>query len=365
MKTEANVRVASVADYEAQAKKKLGPVIWDYITGGSCDEITLRENRAAFDRRTIRPRVLTGVTQPELRTSVLGRPVAMPILVAPMAYQRMLHPDGELATARAADAARTLMGISTMSTCSFAEIADAAPGSLRWFQLYALRDVAANERLIKSAEESGCRALVLTVDLIRVGKRERDDRNGFALPPHLKVPNLDAAKQQDLRNVLAGQSALTEHARRVFDDALTWDTIDQLRSWTALPLVIKGILTAEDAELAAARGVDGIVVSNHGGRQLDGAPATLDVLEEVAQAAAGRCEIYLDGGVRRGSDVLKALALGARAVFVGRPVLWGLAAAGEAGVLRVLEMLRDELELAMVLAGKASTTAIDRATTGA
>ena len=249
------------------------------------------------------------------------------------------------------------MVVSTMATQTLEQIAEAASGPL-WFQLYVYRDRAFTERLVRRAEQAGYRALVVTVDTPRLGRRERDIRNSFGLPPHLHAANLDDDR---LTHTAAapGESALATHADTNFDASLTWNDIDWLRSITQLPVVLKGIMTAEDAALAVAHGVDALVVSNHGGRQLDGVAATIDVLPEIAAAVAGACEVYLDGGIRRGSDVLKALALGARAVLLGRPVLWGLAVDGAAGVEHVLRLLADELETAMALAGRPTIASID------
>lgn len=349
----------NLADYEALAQLKLPPAAWDYYRSGSEDESTLRANRAAFAHVRLRPRVLADVSACELGTAVLGQEVSMPILVAPTAYHCLAHPEGECATAAAAGAAGTLMVASTLATRSLEEIAGAAGGPL-WFQLYVYRDRRLSESLVRRAEAAGYRALVLTVDTPRLGRREADIRNGFGLPPHLTMANMRDEEEPEIHADRPGASGLALHADARFDQGLSWEAIDWLRSITSLPIIVKGIVTAEDALEAVARGVAGIVVSNHGGRQLDGAVATLEALPEVAEAAAGRCEVYLDGGVRRGTDVLKALALGARAVLIGRPVLWGLAADGPDGVRRVLELLRAELALALALAGQPSVRAVGR-----
>jgi isopentenyl diphosphate isomerase/L-lactate dehydrogenase-like FMN-dependent dehydrogenase len=286
--------------------------------------------------------VLVDVSACDLRTTVLGTRVSMPILVAPMAFHGLAHPEGECETARAAGESGTLMVTSTTSNRSLEEIAAAAGGPL-WFQLYTYGGFEISASLVKRAEVAGYRAIVLTVDLPRVGRRERDIRNNFNLPSRLFEGNFAGIDIPDDTFV-----------------TLTWESIAWLRGVTSLPIVIKGILTAEDAQLAAEHGVDGIVVSNHGGRQLDTTLPAIEALPEVVEAVAGRCEVYMDGGIRRGTDVLKALALGARAVLLGRPVLWGLAANGAAGVRHVLEMLRDELELAMVLSGRPTLASIDR-----
>ncbi len=332
----------NISEYEALARARMETVEWDFYAGGSDDEVTLRTTRAAFERIRLRPRVLVDVSACDLRTTVLGTRVSMPILVAPMAFHGLAHPEGECETARAAGESGTLMVTSTTSNRSLEEIAAAAGGPL-WFQLYTYGGFEISASLVKRAEMAGYRAIVLTVDLPRVGRRERDIRNNFNLPSRLFEGNFEGIDIPDDTFV-----------------TLTWESIAWLRGVTSLPIVIKGILTAEDAQQAAEHGVDGIVVSNHGGRQLDTTLPAIEALPDVVEAVAGRCEVYMDGGIRRGTDVLKALALGARAVLLGRPVLWGLAANGAAGARHVLEMLRDELELAMVLSGRPTLTSIDR-----
>ena len=332
----------NISEYETLARARMEPVEWDFYAGGSDDEVTLGTTRAAFERIRLRPRVLVDVSACDLRTTVLGTRVSMPILVAPMAFHGLAHPEGECETARAAGESGTLMVTSTTSNRSLEEIAATASGPL-WFQLYTYGGFEISASLVKRAEAVGYRAIVLTVDLPRVGRRERDIRNNFNLPSRLFEGNFAGITIPDETFV-----------------TLTWESIAWLRGVTSLPIVIKGILTAEDAQLAAEHGVDGIVVSNHGGRQLDTTLPAIEALPEVVEAVAGRCEVYMDGGIRRGTDVLKALALGARAVLLGRPVLWGLAANGAAGVRHVLEMLRDELELAMVLSGRPTLASIDR-----
>lgn len=321
----------NVFDYEALAQDMVKPDAWNYFQSGSNDEVTLRANRAAFERIQLRPRILVDMSTCDLQTSVLGTPVSMPLLIAPTAFHCLAHAEGERATAEAAGAAGTLMVASTSSTRSLEDIARAASGPL-WFQLY-VADRRGTEDLIQRATESGYRALVLTVDSPRWGRKERAIRAHFRLPPHLSKANFsdDAAAEAKV--------------------PLTWESLAWLRSLTPLPIILKGILTAEDAALAVDHGIEGIVVSNHGGRQLDSVAASIDALPEVVEAVEGRCEVYLDGGIRRGTDILKALALGARAVLVGRPILWGLAVNGAEGVGHVLELLRAELELAMILAG--------------
>ncbi len=333
----------NVFDYEMLAEERMDPAHWDFYAGGSDDEVTVRANLSDFARLRLRPRVLVDISRCDTSTTVLGTPVSMPILVAPTAFHCMAHPEGECATARGAGAAGTLMTATTDATRTVEEIAQAASGPL-WFQLYLYptREIAAS--LIQRAEKAGCKAILFTVDLPVLGKRERDRRNGVTIPP---PPFVEA-------NFVGIE--MKGHAWRT----VTWDDVDWLRSITSLPIVIKGILTAEDALLALEHGVSGIVVSNHGGRQLDSAVTGIEALPEIVEAVAGRCEVYMDGGIRRGTDVLKALALGARAVLVGRPILWGLAVDGARGVQHVLEILRAELELAMKLSGCPDLSSINR-----
>jgi 4-hydroxymandelate oxidase len=335
----------NVFDYEALAQAKMDPAFWDFYQGGSDDEVTLRANRTAFERIRLRPRVLVdvGASALDMHTTVLGIPVSMPILIAPMAMHCLAHPEGECATAQAAAKAGTLMIASTVSTRTLEEIAKAASGLL-WFQLYVYPSLQVAEKLVRRAEAAGYRAIVLTVDLPYLGNRERDKRHNVTIPPapFREANFVDVDK--------TGQEWIS----------LTWESLSWLRSITSLPILLKGILTAEDALLAIEHGIDGIIVSNHGGRQLDSALAGIEALPEIVEAVAGHCEVYLDGGVRRGTDILKALALGARAVLVGRPVLWGLAVNGAEGAYHVLEILRKELELAMALSGRPTLNSIDR-----
>jgi 4-hydroxymandelate oxidase len=349
----------NLADYEALARSRADRVAWDYFAGGSDDETTLFDNVAAFRRRTLRPRVLSGVAAVDLRTTVLGTELSTPVMVAPLGHQRLAHADGELATARAASAAGTLMIASTMASTSLEAIANAAPGP-RWFQLYVMKDRGLTASLVLRARASAYRALVVTVDAPKLGRRERDLRNGFSLPPGLAAANLSASAEAPLHRREGGNSGLAMHAQEAFEVALDWKSLEWLASLSPLPIVVKGVLTADDAERAADSGVAGIVVSNHGGRQLDGVPATIDVLEEIAARVGARCEVYVDGGIRRGTDVLKARALGARAVLIGRPILWGLIVDGERGVSSVLGLLRAELELAMLLAGQPAWLEVER-----
>ena len=341
-----------VADFEDAARGALPKVVFDYYAGGAGDELTLAENCRAFDRWLIRPRFLIDVGEPDLSTTVLGQALPFPIVLAPTAMQQMAHPEGEVATARATRSLRTLMILSTISTMDLEQVA--GTGVNRWFQLYIHRDRGLSEELVHRARAAGYTAIVLTVDAPYLGRRFRDERNAFALPAGLTLGNVAARLPE------SEGSGLFAYFASVLDPSITWEDLAWLKDLSPLPLVVKGLLTGEDAELAVLAGADALVVSNHGGRQLDGVPAAIDALAEVVDAVAGRAEVLVDGGIRRGSDVLKALALGARAVGIGRPYLWGLAAGGEAGVRRVLEILRDELKLAMALAGLATIPAIDR-----
>jgi 4-hydroxymandelate oxidase len=350
------VEPVCVADYERLAEERLDPGAFGYYAGGSGDEQVLVGNVEAWRRLRLRPRVLVDVTEVTTATTVLGTPVAMPIVVAPTAIQRMAHPDGEPGMARAAAAAGTVLCLSTIGTATLEEVAAAAPAAPRWFQLYVFRDRGVTRSLVAQAVEHGYGAIVLTVDAPRLGRRERDFRTGFRVPAEIVVPSMAA---------LGGWEGATPlELLGAIDPALTWSDLEELRSLSPLPLVLKGIQTGEDAALACDHGVDAIVVSNHGGRQLDAVAPTAELLPEVVEAVAGRIEIYVDGGVRRGSDAVKALALGARAVLVGRAPLWGLACDGEAGARRVLELLRDEVELALALCGCTSPEAVTRAHLG-
>ncbi|XP_076339475.1 2-Hydroxyacid oxidase 1-like isoform X2 [Tachypleus tridentatus] len=345
-------RMVCLDDFENFAAKHLNKSAFDYYRSGANQEQTLRENIEAFRRLKLRPRLLRNVSCRDLSTTILGQPVSFPVGVAPTAMQKMAHPDGEVATARAAAAVGTVMTLSTIATSSIEEVAEAKPNGLLWFQLYIYRDRKVTEELVRRAENAGYRALVLTIDTPMFGLRLPDARNKFSLPRHLRMANFGELdiKSNGIQEAKK-ESGLNEYAASLFDPSITWKDILWLKEITKLPLVVKGVLTAEDAKLALEYGASAILVSNHGARQLDGVPASVEVLPEIVQAVRGRCEIYLDGGVRTGTDVLKALALGARAVFVGRPLLWGLVYNGEQGAIQVLQMLKKELDLAMALAG--------------
>jgi isopentenyl diphosphate isomerase/L-lactate dehydrogenase-like FMN-dependent dehydrogenase len=334
----------NVLEYERLAADALDEGALGYFAGGACDERTLEENVAAFGRLKLRPRMLVDVSSVSGATTVLGSDVSMPLLVAPTAIQKMCHPDGEAATARAAAGVGTVMTLSTIATATPAEVAQAAPGAPRWFQLYCFQDDGVTRALVDQAVEHGYSAIVLTVDAPRAGRRERDLRTGFQVPAEMAIPSVAAALGRPAAVTIAEVFAM-------LDLTLTWRDLERIRGLSDLPLLVKGVMTEEDARLACDAGVDGIVVSNHGGRQLDGVAATIEVLPEVVEAVEDRVEILVDGGIRRGTDVVKALALGARAAMVGRPVLWGLAVGGEEGARHVLELLRDEIELALLLCG--------------
>ena len=342
----------NVRDYEREAERVLDPGAFGYFAGGAGDEVTLRDNIEAFSRWQLRPRVLVDAGEVTTATTVLGREVSMPVLVAPIAFQRLAHAEAEVATARAAADRGTVMCQSTLSSVTPAELATAASDSHLWFQLYWSRDRAFAADLLAGVVEAGFEAVVFTVDFPVAGRRERDVRGAFALPTDLSLPNIPGPlARQDFHADLG----------KIVDATLTWRDLEWLRETCPLPLVLKGILTAEDAFLAAEHGAAGVVVSNPGGRQLDGVPAALDALPEVVEAVGEGVEVLLDGGVRRGTDVVKAMALGARAVLVGRPVIWGLAVGGEPGVRDVLELLRRELELGLTLLGCRSPAEVTRA----
>lgn len=333
--------VASLADFETPARDRLHPAACAYYAGGGWDGLTIRDNLEAWRRYRFRPRVLVDVSDIDLSTTLLGAPVSMPVGIAPAALHGLAHPDGELATVRAATGAGVVTVVSTVASRSVEEVARASGDGLRWFQLYAQRDRAVSRDLVQRAEASGYRAIVLTVDLPVLGYRDDVLRLGFD-PGTRAYGNL-----ADRAAISGGLDDLLD-MRSV---GLTWDTLAEIRSWSSLPLVLKGILTGEDGRLAVEHGVDAVWVSNHGGRQLDRSPAAIDVLDEVVEAVGGRAEVYLDGGVRRGTDVVTALAMGARAVFTARPLLYALACAGEPGVAKALAILREETARAMALVG--------------
>jgi 4-hydroxymandelate oxidase len=346
-------------DYEQLARERLPQMVFDYFFGGAEDELTVRDNRLGWQRLRLRPRVLVDVAMRDLTTTVLGQSVALPVLTAPCAFNALAHAEGELAVARACATQGVIQVVSTAGTYSLEEVAAAAPTGARWFQLYCYRDRDVTQWLVQRAAQAGYLALCLTVDAPLVGRRERDSRNRFGLPPGMTWRNLERVGLDRMEPREEG-SALVNYISEIWDPSLTWDAVEWLRGLSDLPLVIKGILTAEDARRAVDHGASAIVVSNHGGRQLDGTLPTSEALAEVAQAVGTRAEILVDGGIRRGSDILKALALGARAVLIGRPYLWALAVAGQPGVEHLFQLLRDELDLDMALAGRPTIASIDR-----
>ena len=354
--------LVNLAEYEEAARAKLRREAYDYYAGGANDEVTLRANREAYGRLALYHRVLRDVAVRDTSVELLGERISLPVMVAPTAFQRMACDEGECATARAAGRAGTIMVMSTLATTMVEEVTAAATGPT-WFQLYIYKDRGATLDLVRRAEAAGCRALVLTVDTAVWGRREADVRNNFTLPDGLTVANLAAHAKQNFPHGLAG-SGLAAYAAAMLDASLTWKDLEWLRGQTKLPVVLKGVVHPDDARAAVEHGAAGVIVSNHGGRQLDSSPATIDALPGVVEAVAGQVPVLLDGGVRRGTDVVKALALGARAVLVGRPILWGLAVAGEDGAYRVLELLKAEFDLAMALCGVRTVGEIERGLVG-
>ncbi len=354
--------VLTLAELEALAQAQLPEMAWDYYASGADEEVTLRRNAEAYRALALHYRVLVDVSVRDLSTTVLGRRVAMPVLVAPTAFHRLAHPDGEVATARGAGEAGTVMILSTLSNTRVEDVVAAASGPV-WFQLYVYRDRARTEALVRRVEAAGVEALVLTVDAPLLGRRVRDVRNRFTLPDGLTLANVDgdvvAARGGDV-----AESGLAAYFASLLDASLSWRDVAWLRARTRLPIVVKGVVRPDDACRAAEAGAAAVVVSNHGGRQLDTSPATIEVLPRVADALAAlpgaAPELYVDGGVRRGTDVVKAVASGARAVLLGRPILWGLTVAGASGVAGALEIVRRELDLAMALCGCAEVSAITR-----
>lgn len=352
------VQAVNLHELESLAKERLPESAFDYYVSGANDEITLRENVDAYRRTFLSPRMLVDVSDRTLETTVLGQKISFPVIIAPMAFQKMAHPEGELAMTKAAGAAGTIMTLSTLATSSIEEVKEVATGPL-WFQLYVYKDKAITRALVERAEQAGFAAIVLTVDSPILGRRERDVRNRFHLPPNLNVKNLMHAAYSEIPTDATG-SGLAAYIASLYDTTLTWKDVEWLRGITKLPVLVKGVLRADDAERAIAHGASAIIVSNHGGRQLDTVPATITVLPGIVDVVAGRCEVLVDGGVRRGTDVVKALAYGARAVLVGRPFIWGLSLDGQPGVNYVMELLRQELDLALALAGCPSVTSISR-----
>ena len=342
-------------DYEPHARERMGENAWSFIATGTADELTLRANREAFEALKLESRALAEMSGAHTRLTLFGDSYEHPILLAPVAFHRLVHPDGELATAFGASAIRAGMVVSTSASVSLEHIARQASSPL-WFQLYLQHDRTFTKALVQRAEQSGYRALVLTVDA-PVTLRNREQRAGFRLPPGIEAVNLRGMAPPHPPRAEPHES---EVFRGLLDGAATWKDVAWLRSITRLPLLLKGIVSPADAARAIDEGVDGIVVSNHGGRALDTAPASIEALPRIADIVAGRVPILMDGGIRRGSDVLKALALGARAVMIGRPYIYGLAVGGPVGVAHVVKILRTELEIAMTLTGRPNLDSIDR-----
>lgn len=345
----------SLSDFEGVAHERMSHMAWEYINSGAADEITLRWNREAFDRIRLNPRVLRDTTKLSTKVRVLGQELPFPVILAPTSLHKLAHPEGELATVKGAGQAGTAMVLSTMSSTTVEDVAKAATHPL-WFQLYVQKDKGFTEHLVARAEACGCKALVVTVDTPIEGARNRQERAKFQLPPGVDLANLRGLKTQ-FRAQLDSEKKVFAN---ILPDRLTWKDIEWLQSVSKLPVLLKGILNADDADIAARSGVAGILVSNHGARNLDTVPATIDALPRVADKVAGRMVVLLDGGVRRGTDVLKAMALGANAVLIGRPVFYGLATGGADGVTKVLNILRHEFEMAMALSGIDSVEKIDR-----
>jgi 4-hydroxymandelate oxidase len=347
----ANAESICLADFEPLAKAKMSSTAWEYVTAGAGDELTVRWNKEAYQRIRLKPRVLVDVSKLDTRVTLFGQEHPFPILLAPTSAQTLTYPEGELATARGAGAAGAAMVLSSFSSTSVEDVAAVAKTPL-WFQLYAQTDHGFTRDLVQRAEAAGYRALCLTVDTPVAGARNRETRADVKLPP---MPNLKGLK-------MAGpmRTGSLDIFSGVLDAALTWKDVEWLLSFAKIPLLLKGVLNPEDADRGVKAGVAGIMVSNHGGRNLDTVPATIDALPQVADKVAGRIPVFVDGGVRRGTDVLKALAFGASAVLIGRPYVYGLGAAGQAGVTKVLNILQREFQIAMVLTGRTTISSIDR-----
>ncbi|MCH7335968.1 alpha-hydroxy acid oxidase [Acinetobacter sp. NIPH 2699] len=340
--------IAALADYQHLAREFMSEQTWAYLSGGTADELTLQENLLAYSRIKLQNRVLRDLSGGHTRLELFGQDFEYPIFLAPVAYQKLAHPDGELATVLAASAVKAGMLVSTQASISLEQLAQHAHAPL-WFQLYIQHDRDFTEQLVKRAEQAGYKALVLTVDAPINGSRNREQRAGFQLPPEIQAVNLQGMPLPQSHHASVGQSAIFDS--HLLTQAATWQDVIWLRKITKLPILLKGINTPQDALYALEHGVDGIIVSNHGGRMLDSQPATIDTLPKITQAIGGQIPVLLDGGIRRGTDIIKALALGANAVLIGRPYIYGLAVAGALGVAHVMHILRAELEAAMVLTG--------------
>jgi len=351
MKRRKTSEPVCLQDFEEAARQKLAPSTWDFLAGGAADEITIRWNREGYDRLRLKPRVLVDVSQIDTRVKLLGLDLPHPILLAPVAYQKLLHKDGEVAAARGAGASESVFVVSSSGNVAVEDIAKVATSPL-WFQLYVQPDLAQNRDLLQRAQAAGCKAACVTVDTPVLGPRNREQRAGFRLPPGLDVP----MNPQNVKARAAGGTA-----KRV---PVTWKDVEKFQSLSSMPVLLKGVLHPDDADQAARMGVGGILVSNHGGRNLDTAPATIDALPAIVDRVGGRIPVLVDGGIRRGTDVVKALAIGASAVLIGRPYAYGLAVGGAEGVARVVKILRTELEMAMALVGRPRIADLDRSIVG-
>lgn len=356
------MRPINLYEYKSAAREAMSQPAFDYYRSGANDEVTLRDNHTAYDRIALHYRVLRDISERSLETTVMGHRLAMPVLIAPTAFHGLAHRDAELATVRAAGDLGTAMVLSSLSNEAMEDVTAAATGPV-WFQLYVAKDREVTRGMVQRAAAAGCQALVLTVDAPLIGRRERDVRNRFQLPTDLEMKNLLPIHEGKFPDQFQG-SGLAAYASSYFDTSLSWKDLEWLASLSDLPLWIKGVVRPDDAVRAAEHGATGVIVSNHGGRQLDTSPATIDVLPGIVDAAGDRLEILIDGGIRRGTDVIKALAIGARAVLIGRPVLWGLAVGGRKGARHVLELLRDEIDLALGLCGCRSVAELDRSLVG-
>ena len=355
LESQAPAGAVSLSDFEALARERVPRMAYEYISGGAADEITLRWNRESFDRIRLRPKILVDVSNLDTRLTLFGQELPFPILLAPTAYHRLVHPEGEIATVRGAALAGATLIAGMLATNTIEEMAKAATGPL-WFQTYILKDRGFTRDLVQRAEGAGCKAICVTVDSPVVGVRNRDQRANFALPPEMERANLKGLMRPG-GNLRPPEGDIYTP---ILDASLTWKEIDWLRSFARVPVLLKGVLNPDDAEQAVKAGASGIIVSNHGARNLDTVPATIDILSEVTERVAGRIPVLMDSGVRRGTDVLKALALGATAVLIGRPYLYGLGVAGPEGVRRVVNILQTEFRIAMALAGRPSLRSIDR-----
>lgn len=342
-------RIVTLNDFEPLARERMEPAAYDYVAGGAWDEISLRESVEAWQRYRFVPRVLRETRRIDASGSFLGRPAALPIAIAPMAFQDLAHPLGELAVVAAAATFGVPYCLSTSASRTIEEVAAAAADAERWFQLYFTRSFELTRDMVARAADAGYRALVVTVDLPVLGYRDRDRRSGFVVPPRVNIPG-DADRPADAPGAPTDEEPVV----------LTWSDLEEIRSWTDMAFVVKGILSPEDARRAADLGVDALVVSTHGARQLDRVIATAEALPSIVDVVGGRCAVWVDGGIRRGLDVLTALALGADAVLVGRPIYWALATAGQAGVERALAILREEIRIALPLVGVSSPGELTR-----